>query len=70
MFRLHLLTVVETDLSHPCSGLVLEKVCEYFYYNEKYKDAKDVPDMDIPTELSLELLIAADYLDGKAKTSY
>ena len=47
-----------------CSGLVLEKVCEYFYYNEKYKDAKDVPDMDIPTELSLELLIAADYLDG------
>ena len=46
------------------SGLVLEKVCEYFYYNEKYKDAKDVPDMDIPTELSLELLIAADYLDG------
>ena len=46
------------------SALVLEKVCEYFYYNEKYKDAKDVPDMDIPTELSLELLIAADYLDG------
>ncbi len=47
------------------SALVLEKVCEYFYYNEKNKDAKDVPDMDIPTELSLELLIAADYLDGK-----
>jgi len=47
-----------------CSGLVLEKVCEYFYYYEKYKNTKDVPDMDIPTELSLELLIAADYLDG------
>ena len=46
------------------SGLVLEKVCEYFYYNEKHKDAKDVPDMDIPTELSLELLMAADYLNG------
>lgn len=46
------------------SGLVLEKVCEYFYYYEKYKNTKDVPDMDIPTELSLELLIAADYLDG------
>ena len=46
------------------SGLVLEKVCEYFYYNQKYKDSKDVPDMDFPTELSLELLMAADYLDG------
>lgn len=46
------------------SGLVLEKVCEYFYYNEKHKDAKDVPEMDLPTELCLELLMAADYLDG------
>jgi hypothetical protein len=43
---------------------VLEKVCEYFYYNEKFKDAKDVPDMDFPLELSLELLMAADYLNG------
>lgn len=51
------------------SGLVLEKVCEYFYYHEKHKDAKDAPDMDIPTELSLELLIAADYLDGEIKSS-
>ena len=46
------------------SGLVLEKVCEYFYYNEKYKNAKDVPDMDFPLELSLEVLMAADYLNG------
>lgn len=45
------------------SGVVLEKVCEYFYYNEKYKDAKDVPDMEIPPELCLELLMAADYLN-------
>ena len=51
------------------SGIVLEKVCEYFYYNEKYKDAKDVPDMDIPTELSIELLMAADYLDGTVSPS-
>lgn len=43
---------------------MLEKVCEYFYYNEKHKDAKDVPDMDIPAELCLELLMAADYLNG------
>lgn len=44
---------------------MLEKVCEYFYYNEKNKDAKDVPDMDFPDELCLELLMAADYLDGE-----
>ena len=48
------------------NGVVLEKVCEYFYYNEKNKDEKDVPDMDFPTELCLELLMAADYLDGEA----
>jgi hypothetical protein len=47
-----------------CSGLVLEKVCEYFYYNEKHKNSKDVPDIDIPAELCLELLMAADYLNG------
>lgn len=49
---------------------MLEKVCEYFYYNEKYKDSKDVPDMDFPTELSLELLMAADYLDGNIYPSH
>jgi hypothetical protein len=48
---------------------VLEKVCEYFYYNEKFKDAKDVPDMDLPLELSLELLMAADYLNGMCPKS-
>lgn len=47
------------------SGLVLEKVCEYFYYNEKHKNSKDVPDIDVPAELCLELLMAADYLNGK-----
>ena len=44
------------------SGVVLEKVCEYLYYNLKHKDQKDVPDMEIPPELCLELLMAADYL--------
>lgn len=48
---------------------MLEKVCEYFYYFEKYADAKDVPEMDIPPELCLELLMAADYLNGLS-TSY
>ncbi|KAH0605465.1 uncharacterized protein H6S33_004687 [Morchella sextelata] len=44
------------------SAVILEKVCEYFYYNEKYRDAKDVPDMEIPPELALELLMVADFL--------
>ena len=48
-----------------CSGVVLEKVCEYLYYNLKNKDQKDVPDMEIPPELCLELLMAADYLNGE-----
>ena len=43
---------------------MLEKVCEYFYYNQKHQDAKNVPEMDIPPELCLELLMAADYLNG------
>lgn len=41
---------------------MLEKVCEYLYYKQKYAQSKDVPDMDIPPELCLELLIAADFL--------
>ena len=48
-----------------CSGVVLEKVCEYLLYNLKNKDQKDVPDMEIPPELCLELLMAADYLNGE-----
>ncbi|EXJ94229.1 transcription elongation factor B, polypeptide 1 [Capronia coronata CBS 617.96] len=44
------------------SGIVLEKVVEYFYYNEKHRNSEGVPDMDFPSELCLELLMAADYL--------
>ncbi len=47
------------------SGVVLEKVAEYFYYNYKNRNKEDVPDMDIPPELCLELLMAADYLDSE-----
>lgn len=47
------------------SGVVLEKVCEYLYYNQKHAESKDVPDMEIEPQLCLELLIAADYLDGE-----
>ncbi|KAI0837437.1 POZ domain-containing protein [Hypoxylon sp. FL0890] len=44
------------------AGTILEKVVEYFNYWYKNKERDDVPDMDIPVELCLELLMAADYL--------
>ncbi|KAF1814350.1 POZ domain-containing protein [Eremomyces bilateralis CBS 781.70] len=44
-------------------GIVLEKVCEYLYYNEKFADSKDVPDMEIPADIAMDLLIASDFLD-------
>lgn len=47
------------------SGIVLEKVAEYFYYSYKNRNQEDVPDMDIPPELCLELLMAADFLDSE-----
>ena len=45
------------------NGVVLQKVVEYFYYNERHRESIGVPNMDIPPELCLELLMAADYLD-------
>lgn len=51
----------------PDSGLVLEKVAEYFYYNHKNRNREDAPDMEIPPELCLELLMAADFLDSASK---
>ncbi|KAI1647743.1 POZ domain-containing protein [Daldinia loculata] len=44
------------------NGMVLEKVVEYFHYWYKNRQREDVPDMEIPVELCLELLMAADYL--------
>lgn len=44
------------------TGIVLEKVVEYCHYWYKYKDNELVPDMDIPVDLCLELLQAADFL--------
>ncbi|KAF8435560.1 BTB/POZ protein [Terfezia claveryi] len=45
------------------NGIVLEKVCEYFYYNEKYKGQTNVPEMELPAELAFSLLEVADYLE-------
>ncbi|KAJ4306742.1 elongin C [Collariella sp. IMI 366227] len=51
------------------SGVVLEKVVEYFHYWYRNRDREDVPDMEIPVELCLELLMAADFLNLDAKPS-
>lgn len=46
---------------------VLQKVGEYLEYNLQYADADkevdDMPEFEIPTEMALELLLAADYLN-------
>lgn len=44
------------------SSVVLDKVVDYFHYWYRFRYADDVPDMDIPVEICLELLAAADYL--------
>ncbi|KAI1411232.1 POZ domain-containing protein [Hypoxylon sp. FL1857] len=51
------------------TGMVLEKVVEYFNYWYKNKEREDVPDMDIPVELCLELLMAADFLGLDSKST-
>ncbi|CDO56682.1 similar to Saccharomyces cerevisiae YPL046C ELC1 Elongin C [Geotrichum candidum] len=45
------------------SGILLEKVCEYLYFNLKYKNKTGVPQFEIPPELALEMLVVADFLD-------
>ncbi|CCK67908.1 elongin C KNAG_0A02190 [Huiozyma naganishii CBS 8797] len=46
---------------------VVAKVAEYLEYNFKYKEQAEqdqpFPEFNIPSEMSLELLIAADYLN-------
>ena len=46
---------------------MLEKVVEYLLYWFKNVDKTNVPDMDIPPELCLQLLQAADYLGLDSK---
>lgn len=50
-----------TNAGH--SAVVLEVVCEYLLFNEKYRNEKNVPEFDLPKELCLELVLAADYLN-------
>ena len=46
------------------SGKILEKVCQYFYYELQYTDSREaIPEFKVPPELALELLMASNYLD-------
>lgn len=40
----------------------METIVEYFHYWYLNRDKEDVPDMEIPTHLCLEILRAADFL--------
>lgn len=47
-------------------GEILEVVVDYLHYHYKYKDQDDatkVPEFNIRTDLALELLVKADFLD-------
>ncbi|EOR03676.1 Elongin-C [Wallemia ichthyophaga EXF-994] len=64
------------SMSNTCNldirGVVLEKVCEYLLFKQRYEsvDNKEtVPDFQerIPPEIALELLVAADYLQSKLR---
>ena len=41
---------------------MLEKIVEYFQYWYKHRDKEDVPDMEIPVEICLEMLEAGEFL--------
>ncbi len=45
-------------------GVILEKVLQYLYYKVRYTNSvMRVPDFEVEPEISLELLMAANYLD-------
>ncbi|EIW56079.1 POZ domain-containing protein [Trametes versicolor FP-101664 SS1] len=55
-------------------AVIVEKLCEYLSYKSLYESAKkneEIPDFQerVYPEISLELLVAADYYDGLCRTS-
>ena len=54
-------------LTSVASAHVLEKVVDYFHYWYRTREQEDVPDMEIPPEMCLELLMAAEYFNLDSK---
>jgi transcription elongation factor B subunit 1 len=45
-------------------GIILERVVQYLYYKVRFSNSSQrVPNFNIEPEMSLELLMAANYLD-------
>jgi len=45
-------------------GEVLERIVQYFHHKVKYHNSRvPIPDFPVPPELSLEMLLAANFLD-------
>ncbi|CCJ30536.1 unnamed protein product [Pneumocystis jirovecii] len=44
---------------------LLDIVCQYLYFHEKYKNAECVPEFPIEPDTAIELLMISDFLDGK-----
>ncbi|KAJ1720453.1 elongin C [Coemansia erecta] len=45
-------------------GKILEKVCQYLLYKKRFaNEGENIPEFGFDLEISLELLMAADYLD-------
>ena len=58
------LEISSNTLSVMNRAIILEKVCKYLYYKTRHANSMgDIPNFDIEPELSLELLMAADFLD-------
>uniref|UniRef100_A0A0D9XVS8 Elongin-C n=1 Tax=Leersia perrieri TaxID=77586 RepID=A0A0D9XVS8_9ORYZ len=42
---------------------ILEKICQYFYWSLHYSSGKETSEFQIEPEITLELMMAANYLD-------
>ncbi|KAG4306219.1 hypothetical protein PORY_000207 [Pneumocystis oryctolagi] len=42
---------------------LLDIVCQYLYFHEKYKDRDFVPEFPIEPDIAIELLMVSDFLD-------
>uniref|UniRef100_A0ACD6A4P2 Uncharacterized protein n=1 Tax=Avena sativa TaxID=4498 RepID=A0ACD6A4P2_AVESA len=45
------------------STAILEKICQYFYWSLHYASGKETAEFPIEPEITLELMMAANYLD-------